>query len=269
MCHPLGDRMKGVLMLMRGLVMLACLLVGMIALSVETSEGMAGTETAGTLLANVEIPGAGGASKYETPGNDAASKVGYAALAVINGDTPYGTAVFSFKQHGVTIAETSVPSSPPTTVARIFIDYCTNVNAVPARSGSGTIDVNTGIAVVNPGSATANITYTLRDTAGAAITSGHGTIAAGNHFARFIHEFRDKVAPDFSLPPDFQNTTQFGSLDIASDQPISALALRGTTNQRHDFLFTTTPVADLTTPLSNSPVYFPQFVLMGADIPLP
>lgn len=131
---------------------------------------------------------------------------------------------------------------------------------MPARSGAGTVDVNTGIAVVNPGSATANVTYTLRNVAGATITTGHGTIAAGNHFACFIDELKDKVAPDFNLPPDFQNTVQFGSLGMTSDQPISVLALRGTTNQRHDFLFTTTPVADLTKPLSNSPVYFPQFV---------
>lgn len=134
------------------------------------------------------------------------------------------------------------------------------MSAVPAHSGAGTVDVNTGIAVVNPGSATANVAYTLRNIHRDAITTGHGTIAAGKHIACFIHEFKDKVAPDFNLPPDFQNTTQFGSLEMTSDQPISVLALRGTTNQRHDFLITATPVADLTKPISNSPVYFPQFV---------
>jgi hypothetical protein len=260
MRHPVGDRMKGALMMKRGLVVLAVLLVGIAALSVGASVRAADTEASATLLANGEVLGAGGAAKYETPGDDAATKIGYSALAVNSGDTPYGTAVFSFKQNGVTIAEAGVPPSPPTNSARIFIDYRTNVNAVPARSGAGTIDVNTGIAVVNPGSATANVTYTLRNVAGATITTGHGTIAAGNHFACFIDELKDKVAPDFNLPPDFQNTVQFGSLEMTSDLPISVLALRGTTNQRHDFLFTTTPVADLTKPLSNSPVYFPQFV---------
>jgi hypothetical protein len=244
------------MMVMRGLGMLVC--IGILSVGTLLS-AMAGTGT-GSLLANGEILGAGGAAKFETPGDDAATKAGYATLAVNSGDTPYGTAVFSFKQNGVTIAETGVPPSPPTTAARIFIDYRTNVNAIPARTGAGLIDVNTGIAVVNPGSAAANITFTLRNMAGAVITSGHGTMSAGSHFARFIHEFRDKISPDLNLPPDFQNTTQFGSLEIASDQPISVLALRGTTNQRHDFLFTTTPVADLTKPLGNSPVYFPQFV---------
>jgi hypothetical protein len=38
------------------------------------------------------------------------------------------------------------------------------------------------------------------------------------------------------------------------------LALRGTTNQRHEFLITTTPVADLTLSPGSGSVYFPQFV---------
>jgi hypothetical protein len=36
--------------------------------------------------------------------------------------------------------------------------------------------------------------------------------------------------------------------------------LRGTNNQRNDFLITTTPVADLTQSLGNSSIFFPQFV---------
>jgi hypothetical protein len=52
------------------------------------------------------------------------------------------------------------------TRARIFIDYRSNILAVPARSGSGTISTNTGIGLVNCGAATANITYSLRNTDG-------------------------------------------------------------------------------------------------------
>jgi hypothetical protein len=96
--------------------------------------------------------------------------------------------------------------------------------------------------------------------AGASITTGHGTITAGNHFACCIDQLKEKAEPDFNPPTDFQTTTQFGSLEMATDQLISVLPLRGTYNQRRDFLITTTPVADLTKPFSNSPVYFPQFV---------
>ena len=76
-------------------------------------------------------------------------RVGYAVLDVDSGAAPYGTAVFSFKQNGVTVSEAGVPASPPTTAARIFIDYRSSVAAIPGRISAGTIDINTGIAVVN------------------------------------------------------------------------------------------------------------------------
>jgi subtilisin family serine protease len=204
---------------------------------------------------------AGGASTAFTSGSSGAIQVGYATGVVSSGDMPYGTAVFSLKSNGVTICETGVPASPPATSARIFIDYRKGANAIPGRASSGAIDINTGIAVVNYGSATAHVTYTLRDLQGSILTSGTGTIAAGNHFAKFVDQLND-VASGFNFPSDFSTSKQFGSLDIqSSDQPISVLAIRGTTNQkpRGEFLFTTTPVADLSQPASYSSIYFPDF----------
>jgi photosystem II stability/assembly factor-like uncharacterized protein len=200
---------------------------------------------------------AGGAVTCQTFGDAAATRVGYAKLAVNSGTTPYGTAILSFRQNGVTVAEAGIPASPPTTQARIFIDYRADVNAIPGRSNAGTVDVNTGIALENNGLADANVTYTLRDYDGVVLSAGHGTVAAGKHLAKFIDQLKD-VAPDFNLPSSFQSTTHFGSLEIASDQPLSVLALRGTINQRNEFLMTTTPVADLNQPIGNSSIYFPQ-----------
>ncbi len=147
---------------------------------------------------------AGGATSRFTVGEGEAIQAGYAVLTVNSGTTPYGTAVFSFKQNGVTVSEAGVPASPPTTSARIFIDYR---SAVPPcrRSDAGTIDINTGIAVVNHGSATANVTYTLRNILGAPARRRPGTLAAGAHFAKFIDQLKD-VASGFNLPPDFQTS---------------------------------------------------------------
>jgi hypothetical protein len=125
------------------------------------------------------------------------------------------------------------------------------------------VDIDTGVAVVNPGSTTARVTYTLRDTAGATISMGHGVLAAGSHFARFVDQLQE-VASDFNLPPDFQFSTGFGSLEISSDQRLSILALRQMINQRDEALLTTTPTADLSQPLRSAPIYFPQFVDGGA-----
>ncbi len=171
----------------------------------------------------------------------------------------YGVAVFSFRQNGVTVSEAGVPASPPTTAARIFIDYRSAAAAIPGRISAGTINVNTGIAVVNCGAGSANVTYTLRDVTGAALSSGHGALAAGAHFASFIDQLKE-AAPDFVLPEDFQISTKFASLDISSDQPLSVVALRMTTNQRNETLFTTTPTADLTRPPTSDAIFFPQFV---------
>ena len=200
----------------------------------------------------------GSAANSRSPGKNDATKIGYAELAVYSGEVPYGTAVFSYRQSGVTVTEAGVSASPPTTHARIFIDHRSDTDAVPGRAEAGKIDVSTGIAVVNLGLQTANVTYTLYNVNGEAITSGTGTIEAGNHFARFIDQF-SSIASGFDLPVNFQTDIQFASLEITSDQPLSIVALRMTTNQRNDVLYTTTPVADLTQSLIADPVFFAQF----------
>jgi hypothetical protein len=201
----------------------------------------------------------GGSAVFSTAGLNGTTQAGYVTLAVNSGAAPYGTVVFSYKQNGVTVSETGVPASPPTTRARIFIECRNAVNPVPGRSGAGTVNINTGIAIVNHSSDTAKVAYTLRDFNGDTLSSGNGTIPAGAHFAKFIDQISD-VASGFSLPADFQNTIQFASLEISSDRPLSILALRQTTNQRNEALFTTTPIADLTQPIRYDPMYFPQFV---------
>jgi photosystem II stability/assembly factor-like uncharacterized protein len=203
-------------------------------------------------------PGTGGATNVSTPGSSSTTYAGYATLTVSSGSAPYGTAVFSFKQNGVTVTEAGVPASPPTTSARVFIDFRSDVAAVPGRSSGGTIDINTGIAVVNRGTDVANVTYTLRRSDGYTLSLGNGTIAAGNYFAKFIDQLKD-VAPDFNLPSDFQKNVQFASLQIESNQPLSVLALRMTVNQKNQALLATIPVADLLQSPGTSYLYFPQF----------
>ena len=103
----------------------------------------------------------------------------------------------------------------------------------------------------------ANVTYTARAIDGSTIAVGHGTVATGAHFAKFINQLTD-VAPDFSLPLDLLSAIRYGSLDIACSAPLSVLALRMTLNQRGETLLSTTPVADLMQPPGSDPLYFPQ-----------
>lgn len=189
-----------------------------------------------------------GAGVTSTAGNPNTLKAGYATVSVNTGSTPYATAVFSSSSNNIVVSEAAVPASPPTTLARIFIDY-----------RSGAFSTNTGVALVNPGATAASVTYTLRSTAGSVLSTGHGSIAAGAHVAKFINQLKD-VAPDFAISDSFQTQNKFGSLDIVSNQPLSIAALRLTANQRGDSLLTTTPTADLTRPLDQATRYFPHFV---------
>ena len=196
----------------------------------------------------------GGVLTTSTTGASTNIATGYATTSVASGTAPYGTAVFSLTQNGNVVSEAGIPASPPVQSARIFIDYRTGVAA-----GSGTLDVYTGFALANRGTSTADLTYTLRDRNGQTIATGVGTLAAGAHRAKFIHELRD-IAPAFNLPANFATAILYGSLEISSSQPTSMLSLRLTTNQRGETLLTSTPVADLSRPPATSPVYFPQLV---------
>jgi C-terminal processing protease CtpA/Prc len=209
-----------------------------------------------TSILEVQLP-AGGAIAASTIGAGTPVQAGYAVAEITSGSAPYGVAVYSFKNsNGVIVSEAAVPVSPPTTSARVFVDYRSGV-PTPGSVGAR-VDVDTGIALVNYGSVTANVSYTLRDKAGAVLVAGHGTIARGAHFAKLISQLSD-LAPDFRLPDNFPTNIQFGSLDIASDQPLSVLALRITVNQRRETLLTSTPVVDLTRASGSLPLYFPQF----------
>jgi sugar lactone lactonase YvrE len=194
------------------------------------------------------VPAGGTVSAFTTGPTDALA-AGYASVSVDRGIAPSGTAVFSYIQNGYVVSEAGVPASPPTTAARFLVDTRTNV----LTTGGGKIDVLTGFAAANPNNTTATLNLTLRNGNGVSIATGAIRIPPGGHLAKFL----DQLAPDFQLPAGFINQG-LGSLDVASSQPVSILALRLTVNQRGDLLITSTPVADLATPVPTGPVAFPQ-----------
>ncbi|MFI5175141.1 MAG: BACON domain-containing protein, partial [Terriglobia bacterium] len=209
----------------------------------------------------------GGSRGFSTPGTSDTVEAGEADVTLDTGKSSaeraaqlsqvWGTAVFSLKQNNTVVSEAGVPASPPTTAARIFIDYRSGIAAKSGAVEAGTISVNTGIGIVNKGSNAAHLIFTLRDESGAVAAVGHGTLPTGNHRAVFIDQL-SQLAPDFTMPAGFASTTGAGTLQIQSDQPVSVVALRLTTNQRGETLMTSVPVADETRTLSGTTVYFPQ-----------
>ncbi|MDD5544138.1 MAG: hypothetical protein PHX83_13285 [Acidobacteriia bacterium] len=207
----------------------------------------------------VNVPGSG-AGIFSTSGSAVNVKAGSAVVTSGPGNPAYGTAVFSLTQNGVVVSEVGVPASPPTTHGRIFIDFRSGVAAKGNELDAGTINIDTGMALVNRGNATAHIAFNVQDSTGIGIpgANGGGTLAVGAHTALFIDQL-NTLAPGFNLPSNFPTATKFGSLDITSDQPLSILALRSTTNQRSDVLLTSTPVVDMTQSPGSGPMLFAQF----------
>jgi hypothetical protein len=205
---------------------------------------------ASNAFVNIAAPAAG-AAVSQTNGTARSLSVGYATADVKLPNVPYGTAVFSHSEKGVVVSETAVPPSPPTSAARIFIEY---------RSDTlNGIKIDTGLAVVNRGIDTANITARLRNSAGQTIAEGHSAVNSWAHRSFFLSQVKE-VFPDFTLPVDFPTATQYGTLELQADQPLSVVALRLTVNQRGESLMTTTPMEDSSQGTTNASLYFPQFV---------
>lgn len=192
----------------------------------------------------------GGGRAIRSLGQAPTTQSGYALVDVESGSNPYGVAIFQLTQNGVVVSEAAVPASPPTEAARIFYEYRPNLAAAPSSFAGqfrGTVDVNTGFGAANPGTVTANMRLTLRDVEGRVAATSATMLPPGGQFARLVTDF-----PGLAIPG-------FGSLDIESDQPISMMALRVTSNQRGEVLFTSTPIAKLPATHDHAPSYFPHF----------
>jgi subtilisin family serine protease len=168
-----------------------------------------------------------------TLGQGARPVTGYAPVNSAGNGTLSGIAIFGLRQNGVLVSEAAVPLSTTTQSGRIY-----------AEIGNA---VNTGLAIANPNSAPATISFYFTDAAGINITAGSTTIPAHGQIVRFLNE-----APFNGSSP------LLGTFTFTSTVPVGAVALRGLTNERSDFLITTLPVV----PLAASPVttaVFPHF----------
>lgn len=167
-----------------------------------------------------------GAVSFNSSGLAISVDVGYARVVPNTGSTtPAGSAIFGYRSNNILISETSVAASPPIRSGRVFAE----VNA--------DFTVNTGIAIANPNSQPAAVSYFFTNAAGADLGNGSFNIPANGQIARFLNE-----AP-FNAAANFQ-----GTFTLTADIPVAVTALRGLTNERSEFLLTTLPVTDLSGP---------------------
>jgi Beta-propeller repeat len=161
--------------------------------------------------------------------------VGYGRIQPDSGSVPPdGVAIFGLRQNGALIAEQGVPAVAPVNGGRIY-----------AEVGG---PVTTGLALANGNDAPASISFFFTDQNGIDFGQGSFTIPANGQFAGFLNE-----APFLSGTTAIQGTFTF-----AASVPVSAIALRGFTNERSEFLTTTLPVVDLSAPAAD-PLLIPHF----------
>ena len=179
---------------------------------------------------------AGGFVRLVTDGSPAEVNTGWARLTPDGGSAaPVSAAIFSYARGTVLVTESGVAATTATTHARIYVDL--------------TGGHDTGLAVVNPGSAPLRITATAYELDGVTPAgNGQGTVnlAPLGHAAKFAWQL---IA---GLPDGFT-----GVLDLRSADPFAALTLRSLYNERRDFLITTFPVADANQ-APPDPLIFPQ-----------
>jgi hypothetical protein len=141
-------------------------------------------------------------------------------------------AIFGFRKNGVVISEATVPAAGLISRARIYAEL----------DGAS----RTGVAVANPSTEPATISFYFTNADGQTVKTGSATLPANGQIAAFLDE----------LP--FNSLTPFaGSFTLTSSRPVSIVALRGYVNERSDFLLTTTPVTNLDA--GSSQDVFPHF----------
>jgi Domain of unknown function (DUF5060) len=90
---------------------------------------------------------------------------------------------------------------------------------------------DTGLAVANPGDSTASAQLELFDAEGRSLHALALDLPPGGHMTRFLYQLFPGIAGPFR-----------GTFRLTSDVSVAALALRGTQNERAEFVLTTLPV---------------------------
>jgi hypothetical protein len=174
-----------------------------------------------------------GAQVFVTTSDSGSLGIAYGRAEADGGSSaPGGIAIFGYRSGGVLVTEAGVPASPAMLSGRIYVDQSSFSK--------------TGLALANPSDQDAYIRFHFTNGSG---DFGYGSFVLGGY--RQISAFLDQ-------PPFNGGSFMQGTFTYNSSVAISAIALRGYTNERGDFLVTTLPVASLTI-VNTDRVLLPHF----------
>ena len=162
---------------------------------------------------------------------------GYARFQAAAGNlNPNGIAALSYRPNGVLVSGTSIQAPNLIQSGRIYNEI--------------TGAVRTAIAIENPNSSDATISFYFTDQDGVNFGSGMTTIGPNQQIAAFLNE------------SPFNGSAAAQTFTFTSSVPIGVVAVRGFINERSDFLMTALPVAPVGA-LSSGPIVLPQFATGG------
>jgi len=209
-----------------------------------------GTVESGTAnIFNYSIP-ARAAFRLRTTAASANTSVGSVRVTPASGTSaPSGVAVFSFRQSNITVTEAGVPAVRTSSAFRLYVESAGDF--AHARTGS----IQTGVAVVNVNSGTADVTFELMSVDGISIgPSGVVSVPANGQVALYLNQ----VSAFSALPASFQ-----GVLRISGPAGISVVGLRSRYNERGEYLVTTTPPVSESDAAPATELLFPHIVEGG------
>jgi hypothetical protein len=180
----------------------------------------------------------GGVYRLQTDGFPVEVKAGWVRVTPDAGtSTPIGSGVFGYNPDKTMISESGVPSAVATAHARVYLDLSRNHN--------------TGLCLANLVGSDAEIAIRAYQSDGITPVGDPRELISldpNGYAAAFADQFIT------GLPAEFK-----GVLEISSEIPFAALTLRTLINERHEFLMTTFPVANVEAE-APSPIVFPQVV---------
>jgi len=169
-----------------------------------------------------------GALSAATAGSTTALSVGFARMQTSSGTAASGLAFVSFRQGGVLVSEAAFAASAPIRAGRTYVEV----------GGA----LNTGIALANPGSQAASVSFFFTDATGTNFGESNISIPPNSQIAAFVNEAPFRNALGSRPISDARTFTFFTS---SSATLISAAAVRTRLNERAEFLMTALPVTEV------------------------
>jgi hypothetical protein len=168
---------------------------------------------------------------FSSTGAPVSTVLGYARVQSSDA-SPSGVSIFSSRPNNVLVTEAAVPNSVPTNSGRIYAE-------VRGR-------VRTGLAIANPNAQDVQISFYFTKSDGQLFGYNEISIPANGVIGRFLDE-----------APFNSGSFGTGTFTFFSSLPVSAVALRGSTNERNEFMITTLPVSPVAATASQK-LLFPQ-----------